>query len=409
MPEKLELAHAAPVTAAPAARAWDGAFAWFTLTYGLLNFGQGVFPPLLPQIMDGLGLQFATVGLLGSAFGLARFVTDLPAGLVADRRGPLPALHAGIACLLGGTLLSAWASSFQVMLVARALVGVGSGLAIVVSILFVMRRGPAASRTRRGNVYEIGVIGGTGLSAWLGGHAAAQLGWRSGFVLAAVAIGGAWLLTAVRLGPALRELGGPPAPAAGTRAPAAARLPWGSLLAIYLATFSLAVAWAGGIGTFLPLYGGRALGLSADALGRALSIAFAVEAAILVPVGWAADALGRVRVLVVGLLAMLAGTLLVPTTSGVAGFGVGATLLILGLTVWMVPPVLLTERLPGGFRGPAAGCYRLVSDLAYIIAPGSVGWLIGRHGFRVTGLAMAVLFLATAGVAIAVLGRRRLA
>ena len=42
------------------------------------------------------------------------------------------------------------------MLLARALVGVGSGLTIVVSILFVMRRGPAASRTRRGNVYEIG-------------------------------------------------------------------------------------------------------------------------------------------------------------------------------------------------------------------------------------------------------------
>jgi MFS family permease len=405
VPEKLGLARAVPVAAAPAARAWDGAFVWFTVAYGLLNFGQGVFPPLLPQIMDGLGLQFATVGLLGSAFGLARFVTDLPAGLMADRRGPLPTLHAGIACLLGGTLLSAWASSLQLMLVARALVGVGSGLAIVVSILFVMRRGPAASRTRRGNVYEIGVIGGTGLSAWLGGHAATQLGWRSGFVLAAVAIGGAWLLAVVRLGPALRELGGP-APTAGTRAPAGTRLPWGSVLAIYLATFSLAVAWAGGIGTFLPLYGGRALGLSADALGRALSIAFAVEAAVLVPVGWVADALGRVRVLVIGLLVMLAGTLLVPTTTGAVGFGLGATLLTLGLTAWMVPPVLLTERLPGGFRGPAAGCYRLVSDLAYIIAPGSVGWLIGRHGFRVTGLAMAVLFVVAAGVSVAALGRR---
>jgi MFS family permease len=403
--DKPALAHAVSTTAAPAARTWDAAFLWFTVAYGLLNFGQGVFPPLLPQIMDGLGLQFATVGLLGSAFGLARFVTDLPAGIMTERPGPLAVLHAGIACLLGGTLLSAWALSLPLMLVARALVGVGSGLTIVVSILFVMRRGPAASRTRRGNVYEIGVIGGTGLSAWLGGHAAAQLGWRSGFILAALAIAAAWALTALRLGPALRELGRP-APAVHASDAPRGRTPWGAVLAIYLATFTLAVAWAGGIGTLLPLYGGRALGLPADVLGRVLSIAYAVEAAVLVPVGWAADALGRVRVLVVGFLVMLVGVTAVPMAGSVAGFGVAATLLILGLTTWMVPPVLLAERLPGGFRGPAAGLYRLVSDFAYIIAPGSVGWLIGRHGFRLTGLLMAGLVAAAILVVIPVLGRR---
>jgi multisubunit Na+/H+ antiporter MnhB subunit len=71
----------------------------------------------------------------------------------------------------------------------------------------------------------------------------------------------------------------------------------------------------------------------------------------------------------------------------------------------MVPPVLLTERRPGGFRGPAAGLYRLVSDLAYIIAPGAVGWLIGRHGFRAAGLALAGLLVVATAVAIAALGR----
>jgi MFS family permease len=404
--DKPALAHAVAAPAAPAARAWDAAFLWFTVAYGLLNFGQGVFPPLLPQIMDGLGLEFATVGLLGSAFGLARFAVDLPAGLMTERQGPLAVLHMGIACLLGGTLLSAWAPSLPFMLLARALVGVGSGLTIVVSILFVMRRGPAASRTRRGNVYEIGVIGGTGLSAWLGGQAAAQLGWRGGFVVAAAAIAAAWALVALRLGPALRELG---APAPSPRPPAATvrnGTPWGAVLAIYLATFTLAVSWAGGIGTFLPLYGGRALGLPADALGRVLSAAYAIEAAALVPVGWAADTLGRVPVLAAGFLVMLAGAAAVPLTAGTAGFGVAATLLVLGLTTWMVPPVLLAERLPGGFRGPAAGVYRLVSDFAYIIAPGAVGWSIGRHGFRATGFLMAGLVAVALLVAVPVLGRR---
>lgn len=392
--------------AVPTARTWDGVFAWFVVVYLLLNFGQGVFPPLLPQVMDGLRLEFATVGLMGSAFGLARFVTDLPAGVLVERRGPLAVLHMGAGCLLAGTLLSAWAPSLPAMMAARALVGAGSGLTIVVSILFIMRRGPAASRTRRGNVYEIGVVGGTALSAWLGGQAAVRLGWRSGFVLAAGAIAIAWGIGAARLTPALRELARPAAPAAATTTAAAPPPPWGTVLAIYLATFSLAVAWAGGIGTFLPLYGGRALGLSADVLGRTLSAAYAVEAVLLAPIGWAADALGRVRVLAAGFVAMLAGVLLVPGTSGAVAFGVGAALLIFGLTAWMVPPVLLAERLPRGFRGPAAGLYRFVSDFAYIIAPTSVGWLIGRHGFRVAGVAMAALFVVAGGVAVAVLGRR---
>jgi MFS family permease len=404
--DKPALAHGVPETVAPAARSWDAAFAWFTVAYGLLNFGQGVFPPLLPQVMDGLGLQFATVGLLGSAFGLARFVTDLPAGLMTERQGPLFVLHLGIASLLAGTLLSAWAPSLPLMMVARALVGVGSSLTIVVSILFVMRRGPAASRTRRGNVYEIGVIGGTGLSAWLGGHAAARLGWRTGFGVAAVAIAAGWALTALRLGPAMREVGGL-APVRRAANVPRGRTPWGAVLAINLATFTLAVSWAGGIGTLLPLYGGRALGLSPDALGRVLSIAYGIEAAALVPVGWAADALGRVRVLVVGFLVMLVGAAAVPFTESAVAFGVAATVLILGLTTWMVPPVLLTELLPGGFRGPAAGLYRLVSDFAYIIAPGSVGWLIGRYGFRVTGLLVAGLVGAVILVATTALGRPR--
>ena len=400
---------AAPLSASPLApasgAARDRTFAWFGLAYFLLNFGQGVFPPLLPAVMDGLGLGFATAGLLGSAFGLARLVTDVPAGLVVERRGAAGVLHAGIGCLLAGTLLSAAAPALPAMLAARALVGAGSGMTIVVSILFIMRRGPAAERTRRGNLYEVAVIGGTAASAWLGGAVAARLGWRGGFGLAAACIAAAWIIAAWRVVPAARPVLGP-APRLASRPGLRPRLSRATLVGIYLAAFALAVAWAGGIATFLPLYGGRGLDLPADVLGRALSVAYVIEACLLVPVGWAADAWGRLRVLVPGLLVMAAGVLLVPSTTTAVGFGVGATLLVCGITAWMVPPVLLAERLPGGFRGPAAGAYRVVADLAYLLSPGAVGWIVGRHGFRAAGVAMAVLFLAAAVASVAILGRR---
>jgi MFS family permease len=268
-----------------------------------------------------------------------------------------------------------------------------------------MRRGPAGERTRRGNFYEVAVIGGTAASAWLGGAVAARVGWRGGFGLAAACIAVAWAIAAWRVVPAARPVLGP-APPVAVRPGSRTALPRATLLGIYLAAFALAVAWAGGITTFLPLYGGRGLGLTADVLGKTLSVAYVIEACLLVPVGWAADAWGRIRVLVPGFLVMLAGVVLVPATSTVVGFGLGATLLVAGITAWMVPPVLLAERLPGGFRGPAAGVYRVVADLAYLVSPGAVGWLVGRHGFRAAGLAMAGLFLAAAVTAVALLGRR---
>jgi MFS family permease len=388
---------------AEAALARDRAFRWFWVLYFLLNFGQGVFPPLLPEIMTGLGLTYATAGLLGTAFGVARFATDVPAGLLVERRGAAGVLHAGIGCLLAGTALSAVATRLPAILAARALVGVGSGMSIVISILFLMRRGPASQRTRRGNLYEVAVIGGTAASAWLGGALAARLGWRWGFALALAAIALGWGIAALRFVPLAGEaLARPALAAAGPEAPGVG--PWKPILAVYLATFSLAVAWAGGITTFLPLYGGQGLALSAATLGRALSVAYAIEAALLVPVGWAADRWGRGQTLVPGFLVMAVGVLGVPATRSPAAFGVAATLLVLGLTVWMVPPVLLAERLPGGFRGPAAGLYRFVSDLGYVAAPGATGWLIERRGFASAAVAMATLFAAAAVASLVVLG-----
>jgi hypothetical protein len=72
VPEKLGLTHAVPAPAAPAVRAWDGAFVGFTVFDGLLNFGQGVFPPLLPQIIIAPGAVGWLIGRHGfRAAGLA--------------------------------------------------------------------------------------------------------------------------------------------------------------------------------------------------------------------------------------------------------------------------------------------------------------------------------------------------
>ena len=79
MADKPALAQAVPATAAPAVQTPDRAFAWFTVAFGLPTCGPGVFPPLLPQIMDGLGCLAILAG-----------VTLVPATTSAAASAPPP-------------------------------------------------------------------------------------------------------------------------------------------------------------------------------------------------------------------------------------------------------------------------------------------------------------------------------
>ena len=183
-----------------------------------------------------------------------------------------------------------------------------------------------------------------------------------------------------------------------------------AMLAIYFTAFSQAFVWGGSISTLLPLYGGRALMLSPELIGRTMAIAFAVEVCLLFPVGWASDVLGKVRIMIPGLLAMLAGTIWGPATGSIGGYTVAFSLAVAGMSVWMIPPSILAERLSSGFHARVAGLYRLVIDFGIIIGPALIGLIIERWGFRMGAMAIAVVVVASIGLATTLLrgvGRRR--
>jgi len=377
---------------------WEGGLAWFLFLYFLLNIGLGVFPPLLPQIMESLGFGFAAAGLLGTAFGLARFAVALPAALLAERIGFTRVLQAGIAFFAAGSVLSAVAPSLPVLLAARACLGLGSGINNIISVLYLLQSGPVAQRNRRANLCELSVIAGMAVSSELGGFVGGRWGWRESFWLAAALFMAAWLLATYHVLPLVEQA--TCAPALPERPPsrrAPSRLS-AAILAIYLLMFAQAFAWGGGINTLLPLYGGTALGLSTERIGRIMAIAFWVEVCLLFPVGWAADLWGKRRVLLPGFSAMLAGSVLLPVAGGLWGYGFTFALVTSGMSVWMLSPALMQEEL-GDFRGRSAGFYRLVTDLAFILSPAIVGWLIGAWGFTAAGLSIATVVAAALALA----------
>jgi MFS family permease len=356
--------------------------------------------------MGAASLSFAGVGLLGTAYGVARLALDIPAGALVDRIGPAAMMHAGLGLVLAGTLVTATASSLPLFLLARALAGFGTGMSMVVALMYLMRSGASEQRTRRNNMLEGALITGQAVSGFLAGAISVRAGWRWGFGLAAVAVAAGWVVAAVRVLPAVRAAVPRPAAVAATSGrPPGPSPPPATLLAIYLATFGLAFGWAGGIATLAPLYGAQALGLTPAAIGRTMAIAYAVEAAVLVPVGWAADTLGRLRVLLPGFGLLLAGIVLLPLSGGAASYTLACTLTIVGMTVWMIPPALLADRLAGRVGGRVVGLYRFTADLSMVVAPAGVGWLIERGGFGVAAGGIAAVVAAAAAVVAVVLGR----
>ena len=90
--------------------------------------GQGIISPVLPLYADSFGVSTALVGATFAVFGLARLVTNVPAGLMADRSGRRRLLVGGPLITAVGMFGSGLAGTIWVLLVFRFVAGLGSAL-----------------------------------------------------------------------------------------------------------------------------------------------------------------------------------------------------------------------------------------------------------------------------------------
>ena len=95
------------------------------IAYSLL---QSLVVPALPQIQDSLGTSESAVGWVLTAFLLSASVTTPIIGRLGDMYGKERLLMVVLVLLGIGTLISAIASSLGLMLVGRAIQGVGGGI-----------------------------------------------------------------------------------------------------------------------------------------------------------------------------------------------------------------------------------------------------------------------------------------
>lgn len=99
-----------------------------SFSHFLNDLMQALLPAIYPMLKDDHALTFTQVGLLTLTFQFTASLLQPVVGIVADRR-PLPySMAVGMGSTLAGLLLLARATSFPFLVLAAALVGLGSSV-----------------------------------------------------------------------------------------------------------------------------------------------------------------------------------------------------------------------------------------------------------------------------------------
>ena len=354
----------------------------------------GAFPSLLPEIARDASLPDWQLGLFAGAFGFARMLADVPAGLFIARRLPA-ALGAGAVVLAAGTLTVAAADSFPVLVAGRVLMGVGHALNMVGGLTAILHAHGARRLSVALNAFEfsamIGLLTGAGLVALL----PSVLTWKTVFLAACTPqVFGLVALPAV-LARLPKRSTAPATSLTRAAAPATSRL----VVLAFAAGGAVAVAYSSVEQLVIPVRGSREFGLDRAGIARLFMLMQACDIVALIPLGMLADRAGSVRVLA-GVTSVLA------IASMLIGFGpfaavvAGGALFGLGMAGWMLPLGVLRRETPPALVAWRTALYRVGVDGGLFLGPVLGGLVANRH------LAVVAVVLAMIGACLFLSGRR---
>ncbi|NGP09681.1 MFS transporter [Rhodococcus sp. 14C212] len=277
----------------------------FALTFGLLlsdYMSRQVLSAVFPFLKAEWSLSDSNLASLNSVVALMVGLLTLPLSMLADRWGRVRSLVVMAALWSVATLLCAVAGSYEEMLGARFLVGVGEaaygsvGIAVVLSVFAPRLRASLSGAFMAGGSF------GSVIGVAFGGVIAVQLSWRWSFasmaVFGLVLVGLFWALVSERK--LARHAVDDDANTTHTAAPGtAARAPISSLftnpavLCAYIGG-GLQMFTAAALMAWLPSFFGRSYGLAADKAAAMAAVFVLLIGAGMIVCGIVADRVARI-------------------------------------------------------------------------------------------------------------------
>jgi MFS family permease len=154
--------------------------------YIVSQFLRNSIGVIAPNLAQELALSPGEIGLLSSVFFLVFAAVQIPVGVALDRFGPRLCLVVGTAVTVVGAVVFAAAASPPVLILGRALLGLGTAGSLVASLaVYAQRFPPDRFATLTGLQIGFGTLGALLATAPLA-FSTATIGWRGSFLAVGV-------------------------------------------------------------------------------------------------------------------------------------------------------------------------------------------------------------------------------
>jgi MFS family permease len=393
-------------------RANLGQFALLVAISALVGGMVGQERTVLPLLAtDDFGLTgFVSALTFVVAFGIAKAVTNLAAGALADRFGRKPVLVVGWLIGVPVPLMIIFAPSWAWIVAANLLLGVNQGLTWSTTVIMKIDLVGPVRRGLATGINEAAGYGAVAFTALVTGWIAAEYGLRPGpFLLglsyALLGLGASVLFVRETRGHVEHEQAmverppSPPLRAVFWRTTLHDRNLSAASQAGLVNNINDGMAWG-----LLPLFYASA-GLSLGEIGILAATYPAVWAVGQVGTGGLSDRVGRKPLIVGGMLIQAGAIAVIALGSSFAVWFLASA--VLGLGTAMVYPTLLAaiaDVADPAWRGSAIGVYRLWRDLGFAIGALVAGLIADALGMPPAIAAVAAL---TAASGLVVLVRMR--
>jgi DHA1 family multidrug resistance protein-like MFS transporter len=379
------------------------AIIFLCISTALMTTGQGVAVPMVPLFADSFGISAGQIGLAVSAFGLARFITNIPAALISDSKGRKAVLVGGPIIGAIGNGLSGFASNLPTLLVFRFIAGIGSAAFITGGVAFISDISRLENRAKMMSIFQGSFLVGISIGPVLGGTIAEFWGLRAPFIVVAILSFSSGIWAFFRVPETLKKTENKlqkKENSIGKHESANFLINYAFLFKKNLLLISLTFAGTfftrgGAFFTLLPLKASRELVLSEGKVGGFLTLS-SIFTFVMVPfVGIFSDSYGRKTVIVPGLIVFAFSLVLLGYSQDLLLFGIGMILYGVAQGLEGPAPIAYVSDITSNDNQAVAQSFaRSIGDFSLLSAPPLMGVLSDMIGTDYTLYANAFLMMA---------------